>query len=81
MIEKYIKFPRIKYMREDHDLKQQNIADYLGCTQSAYAHYELGNREIPLDIIIKLARFYNTSVDYLLGLTDTIEPYPRTNKK
>ena len=81
MIEKYIKFPRIRYMREDNDIKQQTLADYLGCRQPTYANYELGNREIPLDIIIKLARYYNTSVDYLLGLTDIIEPYPRNIKK
>ena len=77
MIEKYIKFPRIRHMREDRDIKQQDVAKYLGCTQSAYAHYELGNREIPMDIVIKLARFYNTSIDYLLGLTNCIKPYDR----
>ncbi|MBR1397529.1 MAG: helix-turn-helix transcriptional regulator [Selenomonadaceae bacterium] len=80
MIEKYIKFPRIRHMREDNDIKQQTLADYLGCRQSTYANYELGNREIPLDIIIKLARFYNTSTDYLLGLTDCIEPYAKSKK-
>ena len=79
MINKYIKFPRLRQLREDRDLKQQNIANYLDCTQSAYAHYELGNREIPLDVIIKLARFYNTSTDYLLGLTDCNLPYKRSN--
>ena len=77
MIEKYIKFPRIRHMREDNDIKQQTLANYLGCTQPTYANYELGRREIPMDIVIKLARFYNTSIDYLLGLTNCIKQYDR----
>ncbi len=75
-------FSRIRELREDNDLTQKQIAEYLNCTQVSYSYYEIGRRGIPSDILIKLAGFYNTSVDYLLGLTDVIEPYPRvTNKK
>lgn len=64
-------------MREDADLLQKDIASYLQCTQVSYSHYELGKRDIPTDVLIKLARFYQTSTDYLLGLTDVKKPYPR----
>lgn len=64
-------------MREDADLLQRDIAALLQCTQVSYSHYELGKRDIPTDVLIKLASFYNTSTDYLLGLTDEKEPYPR----
>ena len=63
----YIK--RIRDLREDHDLKQRQLADYLNCSQRVYSNYELGQRDIPTDILIKLSAFYNVSVDYLLGLT------------
>lgn len=64
-------------MREDRDLKQRNICEVLDCDQSLYSKYERGERDIPLHIICKLAAFYGTSVDYLLGLTDEMTPYPR----
>ena len=64
-------------MREDADLLQKDIAKYLQCTQVSYSHYELGKRDIPTDVLIKLAAFYKTSTDYLLGLTDVKEPYPQ----
>ena len=64
-------------MREDSDLTQQQIADYLMCDQSLYSKYERGTRDIPLQIMIKLAQFYNTSIDYLVGLTDEKKPYKR----
>ncbi len=64
-------------MREDADLLQRDIAALLQCTQVSYSHYELGKRDIPTDVLIKLASFYNTSTDYLLGLTDEKKPYPR----
>lgn len=70
-------YRRIRDMREDADLLQKDIADYLQCTQVSYSHYELGKRDIPTDILIKLASFYKTSTDYLLGLTDVKEPYPK----
>ena len=72
---------RIKEIREDNDLTQKQIYSYLHCDQSLYSKYERNVREIPLDFIIKLAQFYNTSVDYLLGLTDEKKPYPRRIRK
>ena len=71
----YIK--RIKDLREDNDIKQINVAKILNMKQPQYARYESGKRDFPIDNIIKLAEFYNTSTDYLLGLTDEIKPYPR----
>ena len=68
---------RIRDLREDADLKQKQIADYLDCDQSLYSKYERGERVIPLEIVVKLAQYYQTSVDYLLGLTDVTTPYPR----
>ena len=68
---------RIRDMREDADLKQKQIADYLDCDQSLYSKYERGERVIPLEIVVKLAQYYQTSVDYLLGRTDVTTPYPR----
>ena len=72
-----MRFPRIRHMREDNDLTQQDIAEYLSCSQVAYSYYELGRRNIPLDLLIKIALFYDTSIDYLLGITDHTEPYER----
>ena len=69
-------YRRIRDLREDADLLQKDMADYLHCTQVGYSHYELGKRDIPTDILIKLAKFHNTSTDYLLGLTDCRDPYP-----
>lgn len=65
-------------MREDSDLLQKDVAAYLQCTQVSYSHYELGKRDIPTEVLIKLAEYYGTSTDYLLGLTDVKAPYPRT---
>jgi len=61
---------RIRDMREDADLTQQQIAKFLKCDQSLYSKYERGERAIPLELVIKLALYYGTSVDYLIGLTD-----------
>ena len=61
---------RIRDMREDKDLTQQKIADILLCDQSLYSKYERGEREIPLALLIKLADFYDTSLDYLVGRTN-----------
>ena len=72
------KFERIRDLREDKDLKQCDIAKLLNVSQVAYSYYELGKRQIPIDLLIRLANFYNTSVDYLLGLTDERKPYPKS---
>ena len=73
-------YRRIRDLREDSDLLQRDLAEYLQCAQVSYSNYELGKRDIPTDVLIKLAQFYNTSTDYLLGLTDERKPYPRKNK-
>lgn len=69
-------YKRIRDLREDKDLKQKDLAAYLNCTQVSYSYYEIGKRDIPTEILIKLSRFYECSTDYLLGLTDIKEPYP-----
>ena len=69
-------YPRIRNLREDRDLKQRELADYLNCSQQVYSNYELGQRDIPSELLIRLSRFYKVSVDYILGLTDD----PRQNK-
>lgn len=63
-------YPRVRELREDSDLRQQDLAEDLQCTQVCYSYYENGQRDIPTDVLIRLARFYHTSTDYLLGLTD-----------
>ena len=73
-----MRFPRIRNIREDNDLTQRDMAEYLSCSQVAYSYYELGRRSIPLDLLIKIALFYDTSIDYLLGITDCIKPYERS---
>ena len=64
-------FKRIKDMRIDRDLRQKDVADFLGCHEGCYRRYENGSRDIPLWALIKLAESYDVSVDYLLGLTNT----------
>ena len=68
---------RIRDLREDSDLKQRQLAEYLLCDQSLYSKYERGERPLPLELAEKLADFYGVSVDYLLGRTDIKEPYPK----
>ena len=63
-------YPRIRDLRQDKDLTQKQIADTLGMSQTGYSKYETGENDIPTAILIKLSVFYNTSIDYLLGLTD-----------
>lgn len=70
---------RIRDLREDHDLLQKDVAAYLKCTQVCYSNYEIGKRDIPTDVLKALALFYDTSVDYLLELTDEAKPYPRAH--
>ena len=69
---------RIRDLREDRDLTQTEVAKILGCTQQTYSRYETGEITIDIYNLIKLAHFYNTSVDYILGLTDNPKPYKRT---
>ena len=73
-----LRYERLKGLREDRDLLQKDVAKVLNVTQVAYSCYEIGRRQIPVDALIKLALFYNTSVDYLLGLTDERKPYPKS---
>ena len=68
---------RIRDLREDRDLKQKDIAEYLQIHQTTYSDYELGNLNIPVIILHKLADFYGVSVDYLIGRTNVKEPYPK----
>ena len=68
-------YRRIRELREDKDLLQKDIAKILNCTQVAYSRYELGLRDIPTEVLIILARFHNTSVDYILEITDETKPY------
>ncbi|MBQ8249284.1 MAG: helix-turn-helix transcriptional regulator [Clostridia bacterium] len=71
---KYIE--RIRGLREDNDLRQQDIAELLQTTQQVYSRYEKGTNEIPVRHLITLARFYRVSVDYILGETDCKKRYP-----
>lgn len=73
-------FPRLRDLREDRDLSQEQVAAYLGMKQPQYSRYERGLRDLPTDVLISLARLYHTSVDYILGLTNDSTPY-RQNKK
>ena len=68
---------RLKEIREDEDYKQSDIAKVLNTTQQQYSKYELSLQVIPVERLVKLAKFYNTSVDYLIGLTNERKPYPK----
>ena len=70
-------YNRIRDLREDNDLNQTQVAKMLGMSQTGYSKYETGENDIPTSVLIKLARFYNTSVDYLLGETDIADRYPK----
>ncbi len=72
-----IMYQRIRDLREDKDLYQKDLAEFLHCSQVCYSHYEIGKRDIPTDVLIKLGEFHNTSIDYLLGVTKVKTPYPR----
>lgn len=69
-----MEFRRIRDLREDNDKTQQAVADYLCMNRDVYRRYELGEREIPVWALIKLAKYYHTSTDYILGLTNRREP-------
>ena len=72
---------RLKDMREDGDIKQDILAEYLNVAQNTYSQYENGKRQLPLGALIKLARYFNTSTDYILELTDDPRPYPPSTRK
>jgi len=69
-------YERIRNEREDHDMTQAQMAQYLSIHQTTYSDYELGNLNIPIPIMIKIADLFKTSIDYLVGRTDEIKPYP-----
>lgn len=69
-------YERLRNLREDADLTQKQMAEILHCSQQVYSNYELGQRDIPTAILIELAKFHNTSTDYILGLTNEQRPYP-----
>lgn len=66
---------RIRDLREDMDITQQTIAEYLHIKQNTYSQYENGHRQVPIDVLIKLARYFDTSIDYLVGETDIKQRY------
>ena len=79
-----MKFNRIEELRIDNDVEQKEVCDFLEIKQPQYSRYETGKSEPKIGIIIKLSEFYGVSVDYILGLTDVMKPYPRkhlTNDK
>lgn len=68
---------RLKDLREDKDMNQKEIASILNTTQQVYSEYEIGIRLMPIDKLDKLASFYNTSIDYIVGRTNMKKPYPK----
>ena len=73
-------YNRIRELREDKDLSQRQIGQILNMSQTGYNQYEIGKNDLPTNVLIKLSEFYGVSVDYLLGLTDVMKPYPRKSK-
>ena len=71
-------YPRIRDLRTDRDLNQTQVAKLLGMSQTGYSKYETGENDVPTQVLIRLARFYDTSVDYLLGETNERRRYPKT---
>lgn len=72
---------KLKDLREDRDETQQAVAAFLGCRQQTYSRYENGKSQPSLEILAKLADYFHTSVDYIMGLTQEHTPYPRTKKR
>ena len=68
---------RLKDLREDSDLTQTTLANYLHIKQNTYSQYENGQRQIPLELLVALAEYYKTSLDYIVGLTNIKTPYPK----
>ncbi len=71
-------FQRLEDLRIDHDKTQAEIAEYLGCQREVYRRYEKGTRQIPVDLLIKLSLYYQVSIDYMVGITNTKKPYPKS---
>ena len=71
------KYQRIRDLREDQELNQTQFARILGMSQTGYSKYETGENDIPTEILLKIADYYETSVDYLLGRTNIKKPYPK----
>ena len=71
-------FQRLEDLRIDNDKAQAEIAEYLDCQREVYRRYEKGTRQIPVDLLIKLSLFYNVSIDYMVGITNTKKPYPKS---
>ena len=69
-------FQRLRDLREDKDLRQEDVAESLGISQTVYSRYERGFQTIPVVHLLKLADFYQVSIDYILGRTNTSKPYP-----
>jgi len=72
---------RLKDLRQDKDLKQKDVAKIISIAERTYSGYETETRNIPNEILIKLSFFFDTSIDYILNITNEIKPYPRTQKK
>lgn len=73
-------YENIRNLREDNDKTQKQIADYLNIKQTTYSKYELGKVNIPVEVFIKLADYYNVSIDYLLNRTNIKQPYPKPQR-
>ena len=71
---------RLRALREDQDLTQKAVADYLHIRQNTYSQYETGQRQLPLELLVALALYYHTSTDYILERTDQREPYPQKRR-
>lgn len=72
-----LKYPNIRNLREDHNFTQKQVAEFLNVKQNTYSQYEIGVLNYPVDVLVQLASFYETSIDYLLGLTEEKKPYKR----
>lgn len=74
-------FQRIRDLREDSDKKQSELAKYLNVSQGTYSDYERGEVNVPIEQLMKIADFYQVSLDYLVGRTDVLEPYPKARRR
>ena len=74
-------YRNIRSLREDHDMTQKQLSEMLHCSQQVYSNYELGQRDIPTDVLIKLAEIYDVSTDYILGLTDNPKRLSKNSRK
>ena len=76
-----LKYGRIRDLRNDRGLTQKQVAKLLNVSQNTYSQYEIGISRFPLDAVVRLAEYYNVSIDYLVGLTDETVPYPRKRRQ